>query len=218
MIQGRGLMNWQAIFFDFDGVVLDSVNVKTKAFARMFRQYGPGVEKSVVDYHLNNGGISRFEKFRYYYEHILHRPIDDQKINELAEEFSSLVLENVLNSPFIPGVLETLNQLKKENIPAYIVSGTPQDEINTIVVRKKLGRFFQKVYGSPRQKDEIIRDILETNGYGEKNCLFIGDAMTDFAAAQKTGVCFLGIVKRNEPSPFPKETFISYRVTIKLAS
>ena len=32
---------WQAVFFDFDGVILDSVDVKTQAFAAMFRAYGP---------------------------------------------------------------------------------------------------------------------------------------------------------------------------------
>jgi beta-phosphoglucomutase-like phosphatase (HAD superfamily) len=33
-------MRYQAIFFDFDGVILDSVHVKTEAFAAMFRKYG----------------------------------------------------------------------------------------------------------------------------------------------------------------------------------
>ena len=39
---------WEAVFFDFDGVILDSVDVKTQAFADMFRQYGPEVERAVV--------------------------------------------------------------------------------------------------------------------------------------------------------------------------
>jgi beta-phosphoglucomutase-like phosphatase (HAD superfamily) len=39
----------QAVFFDFDGVILDSVDVKARAFSEMFRDYGPEVEKAVVD-------------------------------------------------------------------------------------------------------------------------------------------------------------------------
>ena len=59
------------VFFDFDGVILDSVDVKTKAFGKMFEAYGSDVQKEVVQYHLENCGVSRFEKFRYYYENIL---------------------------------------------------------------------------------------------------------------------------------------------------
>ncbi|MGB9498885.1 MAG: hypothetical protein ACKVE4_03865 [Dissulfuribacterales bacterium] len=62
-------MDWQAIFFDFDGVIFDSVNVKTDAFANMFEVYGAEVRDAVVKYHLDNGGVSRMEKFKYYYRH-----------------------------------------------------------------------------------------------------------------------------------------------------
>ena len=68
---GEDGMNWNAVFFDFDGVIPDSVYVKTKPFAKIFRHYGPEVEQAVVDHHLANGGVSRFEKFEYYYTHIL---------------------------------------------------------------------------------------------------------------------------------------------------
>lgn len=209
-------MKWDAVFFDFDGVILDSVYVKTEAFAEMFRAYGPEVEKAAVDYHLKNGGVSRFEKFRYYYEQILKKPIDDKKIDELAEQFSKLVLDKVLASAFIPGAMEALQKLKKENIPSYVVSGTPHDEINLIIIERNLLEFFIEMLGSPRQKHEIIDGILKSRGYQKERCLFIGDAMTDYSAAKKTGVCFLGIVKQTEPSPFPDGTRVSSRVTLEI--
>ena len=114
-------MNWEAVFFDFDGVILDSVDVKTKAFAKMFRQYGPEVEKSVVEYHLHNGGVSRFDKFRYYYEEILKKPVDEEIIKNLSKQFSNLVIDGVLAAPFMPGVKESLECLEEKGIPCYIV-------------------------------------------------------------------------------------------------
>ena len=54
----------RGIAFDFDGVLVESVDVKTKAYARLFEEYGEGVVSRVVDYHLTNGGVSRFVKFR----------------------------------------------------------------------------------------------------------------------------------------------------------
>ena len=63
----------KAIIFDFDGVILDSVDVKTKAFKQMYSIYGDDVMRKVVDYHLLNGGISRYEKFKYFHENFLNR-------------------------------------------------------------------------------------------------------------------------------------------------
>lgn len=207
-------MKWQAVFFDFDGVILDSVHVKTEAFAKMYRQYGPDIEKKVVEYHLKNGGISRFEKFRYYYENLLNKDITEKELKQSGEVFTKLVLKGVLESPFIDGVMDTLKQLRNYKIPAYIVSGTPDDELDYIVKKKNLSYFFKEVHGSPRHKSEIINHILKDNNYKSDNCLFIGDAMSDHKAARETGVCFLGIVKDYEKSPFPKGTITSHSVKL----
>ena len=53
----------KAIIFDFDGVICESVNVKTIAFKKLFADY-PEHQDRIVEYHLVNGGISRYEKLR----------------------------------------------------------------------------------------------------------------------------------------------------------
>ena len=172
-------MNWEAVFFDFDGVILDSVDVKTKAFAKMFRHYGPEVERAVVDYHLANGGVSRFKKFEYYYKNLLQKPITKDILESLGREFNQLAMDGVLAAPFIDGALYTLKQFKQQGIPAFVVSGTPDEEIKFIVEKRNLSPYFLEMHGSPRKKDEIVKDIAEQYGYKLGDCLFIGDAMTD---------------------------------------
>ena len=146
-------MKWQAVFFDFDGVILDSGDVKTKAFAKMFRHYGPEVERAVVDYHLANGGVSRFKKFEYYYKHILQKPINKNILEALGREFNQLAIEGVLAAPFVDGALETLEQLRKQCIPAFVVSGTPDEEIKVIAKKRNIALYFLEVHGSPRKKE-----------------------------------------------------------------
>ena len=51
------------IFFDFDGVIADSVNVKTEAFEKIYLPYGKEIAEKVINHHRENGGMSRFEKF-----------------------------------------------------------------------------------------------------------------------------------------------------------
>jgi len=205
---------WQAVFFDFDGVILDSVDVKTQAFAAMFRVYGPEVERAVVDYHLANGGISRFRKFEYYYRELLQAPITQEILDNLGLEFNRLALEGVLAAPFIDGALETLILLKQQKVPAFVVSGTPHEEIQLIVETRNLGSYFVETHGSPRKKQEIVQDIASRHSLPLESCLFIGDATTDFEAAHLCGTAFLGIVKDGEESPFPESTPISPRVHV----
>lgn len=198
-----------AVFFDFDGVILDSVDVKTNAFAEMFRKYGPEIETAVVEYHLANGGVSRFRKFEYYYRHLLNKDINQEILNALGEEFNRLSLNGVLEASYIEGALETLKKLMQLKIPAFVASGTPHEELQNVLKKKDLSKYFVEAHGSPRKKQEIIIDVAYRYKLLLKNCLFIGDALTDFEAAKDCKMPFLGIVKEKEMSPFPSHTKIS---------
>jgi beta-phosphoglucomutase-like phosphatase (HAD superfamily) len=210
----RKTSRYQAVFFDFDGVVLDSVQVKTRTFAAMFRQYGPEVEQAVVEYHLTNGGVSRFEKFRHFYENFLSRSITDLELKTCGDEFSRLALQAVLDSGYIPGVLEALKQLKEMNTPCFVASGTPDEEIKFIVEEKGLAPYFLEAHGSPKKKADIVLDIAGRYALVPEQCLFIGDAMTDFDAAKDSGTAFLGIAPDANASPFPAGTWVKDRIEL----
>ncbi len=210
------MKKWQAVFWDFDGVVLDSVDVKTKAFARMFSKYGPEIEMAVVDYHLAHGGVSRFEKFRYYFNHLLGKPISEAEIISMGNEFSALALEEVLAAPFIPGALETLNELKEKQIPCYVISGTPEEELRHIVQKRMLSEYFMEMHGAPKKKSDVVSDIINRKRYDAGCCLFIGDAMTDYEAATMCGTRFIGVVAAETNSTFPADTCVMS--AIKLTS
>jgi phosphoglycolate phosphatase-like HAD superfamily hydrolase len=77
-----------------------------------------------------------------------------------------------------------------------------------------LHNYFKEVYGSPRKKWEICREIIAKEKFNPQNCLFIGDAMSDYEAAKKNDICFLGIVKKDGTSPFADDTPISDIVTL----
>jgi len=205
-------IKWQAVFWDFDGVILDSVNVKTEAFALMFRQYGKEIEKAVVDYHLNHGGVSRYEKFKYFYKKILNIPITEENLTKLGKEFSGMVLQKVIDSAYIQGAMETLELLHLEKVPCFVVSGTPEEEINLIIQAKSLTFYFEEIHGAPRTKFTILKDILSRKKYPPTSSLYLGDAMTDFEAARKAGVNFHGIVPDNMNSPFPEDVPTAPRV------
>lgn len=194
----------KAIFFDFDGVIKDSVKIKTLAFSFMFEQYGTEVVTEIIRFHENNGGLSRFVKLKHYYNDLLGIEISENDLMKKAEQFSELVKQKVIDSEFIPGAYEFLNEKYKE-FDLFIVTGTPQEEINEIMNECGLESFFISAYGSPAIKEDIIIQIMLRYGYSRQEVVFIGDAMTDYDAAFQNGIRFIGC---GESSWFPEKTLV----------
>ena len=121
----------KAIIFDFDGVILDAVNVKAYAFESLYASYGKNIQQTVRNHHLQNGGISRFEKFKHYHKLFLGKNIDNKQLDNLADKFSKLVFNEVCNSNFIDGAFEFLKSVSKSYL-TFICTGTPQSEIELI--------------------------------------------------------------------------------------
>ena len=57
-------MKIKNIFFDFDGVIVDSNEIKSQAFYKLFESYNVTIAKKVLAHHENNIGMSRIDKFR----------------------------------------------------------------------------------------------------------------------------------------------------------
>lgn len=199
------MLKYKVIIFDFDGVLAESVDVKTKAFACLFADYGKEVVQKVVDYHLKNGGVSRYEKFKYYYKEILKEPLSNEKLNELGERFSQLVVDEVVKAPEVKGANKFLERYYKD-LCFYVVSGTPEEELKQIINKRNMQKYFLGVYGSPAKKGELIQNILKDNGYKKIEVMVTGDSITDYEAAKNAGVNFAGRIIKNDRNPFPADT------------
>lgn len=197
--------DWQAIIFDFDGVLVESGDIKTQAFADLYQSYGETVVNKVVRYHSLNGGLSRYQKFRHFQQHLLKMPpLTQDEEQELDRRFSKLVVEAVIASKPVPGANELVYK-EATRIPLFIVSGTPEIELNTIVTRRGLEPYFTEVRGSPKSKQTLIAEILSTHGFTPTRVLMIGDALIDYQSARTNNVAFLGRVRTEDKSPFPEQ-------------
>lgn len=195
----------KAIIFDFDGVIAESVNVKTEAFAEIYKPYGDDVVRKVVEHHLANGGVSRFEKFKIYHNNYLGKSISDDEIQKLAKEFSNLVLTKVVESPYVKGAYEFISgNYKKYDL--FISSGTPQNEIREIAKRRNIAKYFKGIFGSPLLKSKHTQKIMKENDYLNNEVVFVGDAPSDRKAALNNDIFFIARVD-DKISPLKDEKF-----------
>lgn len=197
----------KCIIFDFDGVITQSVDIKTRAFAHLFREYPDAVIGEIVRYHLENGGKSRYVKFRHIHENIIKKPYDPVTEERLAEEFSRFVFDEVVKCPYIPGAIEFIEK-NHDRYAFFIVSGTPDEEIKLIAEKRGISRYFRGIFGTPNKKGYWTARILEENGFSRENTAFIGDSFDDYRGAADNGCHFIGVLS-GEFNPFEKLEGIS---------
>ncbi|MFN5658060.1 MAG: HAD family hydrolase [Pseudanabaena sp.] len=202
------MKKYDAIVFDFDGVIVESVDVKTRAFAALYQEYGKQIVKQVVDYHLLNNGISRFEKFRYYHESLLGKTLTKEEEIQLGDRFSQYVESAVIASPYVLGADDFLEKYY-QSIPLFVASGTPDEELKRIVSFRNMNHYFVSVYGSPTKKSAIIQKILTNHGFNPDRVLMVGDAIADYEGAIGAGVKFIGrVLQYPQTYPFSIETVV----------
>ena len=174
------------IIFDFDGVILNSHNIKTQAFYEIFKKYGKKIATKSKNYHINNVGISRYIKFEYILKYFIKKKINKKEIENLSSEFKKICLKKIKKLQVPKNLLKFFKKQYK-NYNLFISTGTPQKEIENILKTKKIFKYFVKVYGSPMTKvqhiNKINRKFLKT--------LYIGDSYEDYISSKKTNVDFL---------------------------
>lgn len=205
------LSQYECIFFDFDGVIADSVDAKITAFGALYDEFGPEVRAAVEDYQRAVPGETRYDKIPRFHREFLGIELSEQEVLTWCDKLSSIVLDEVVESALLPDVKPILAMLTRRNIQAHIVSGTPHDELQIIVERKGLSSFFRTARGAPEKKHVIVRDIMATEKLVIDQCLFIGDAMTDYNCALTCEMDFLGRAEQST-NPFPEGTTVVSRL------
>ncbi|NBG88275.1 GNAT family N-acetyltransferase [Isachenkonia alkalipeptolytica] len=186
------LEKFDTIIFDFDGVILNSMDIKGNGLRRVFSEYPKDKVEKLVAFHHENGGMSRYMKIRYFFEELLGEEITEESVVEYAERFSKQMRTELDNEAYL--IEDAVNFIKKHhgNYHLHIASGADEKELQYICNRLKLTPYFKTIEGSPRVKEEIIDGILTSYQYDKKTTLLIGDSTNDYEAAKENRISFAG--------------------------
>ena len=184
------ITDYITLVFDCDGVVLNSNQVKTDAFYQTSLLYGKQAAQAMVDYHVANGGVSRYEKFAHFLENIVPRQ-EGPDLDSLLASYASYVKDGLLSCEVAPGL-----QALKESTPEarwLIVSGGDQAELRDVFAHRGLTQLFDGgIFGSPDTKDEILQRELASSNV-QHPALFLGDSKYDYQAARRAKINFVFI-------------------------
>ena len=184
----------QAIFWDFDGVILNSMIVRDRGFVEVLKEYDCDKVMLLLDFHRKNGGLSRYVKFSYFFEMILKDPtFGGRNLNYFTEKFSHIMKNLLTNkSLLIKDSLKFIKRCADQSTPMHIVSGSDGNELRFLCKELEISHYFLTIEGSPTPKTKLVADILKVYEYTPQDCVLIGDSVNDYDAARANKVRFRG--------------------------
>jgi len=181
----------KAVIFDCDGVLMDSVAIKTKAFRKWVKENFPQHEEEFVKYHLAFYGTNRASQLKHFYKEILCAPVSGESFNAMLKRLDTLIEHDMKDVRLMDGVEEMMETIINNNVKMFVVSGAPQGELEYHLGRLGIAKRIHGVFGAPAAKEESVKTIMESEGLAPEDLLLVGDATADAVAAFRSGIRFV---------------------------
>lgn len=180
------------LIWDFDGVILMSDAVREKGFRMIFENFESDAVEKLIKYHKANGGLSRYNKIRFFYQDILKQSISNDEVLSLANQFSQVMRYELVNKQLLNTEWIELMTILPSSLNHHIASGSDENELIFLCNELGILHFFKSIHGSPTPKNDLVRNIMATNSYMIEDTILIGDAINDYEAACENGIPFFG--------------------------
>ena len=186
------LIDFEAVIFDMDGVIIDSEPLWKIAMEEVFSGLGSRLKKE--DFQKTVG--LRIDEVIHYWNIKEHWGIRDESE---VEEAIIIKMENLIaNKPVaLEGVIDTLNYLKLRNIPVGLATSSSSRLIKVVLEKREIKHLFNFVhsaemeqYGKPHPA--VYLTVAKKLAVLPEKCLVIEDSLNGIIsakAAKMTAVC-----------------------------
>lgn len=171
---------------------MDSMPVRDKGFEVVLDKYPREEIDQLMKFHRENGGLSRYVKFRYFFEEIKKQEVSEEEVQKYADLFSEVMLKHLIDESLLIADAIEFTRKNHPRYPMHVVSGSDQEELRHICRELGIENYFISIHGSPIPKKQLVKDLLGSNGYDPVETILIGDSINDYDAARVNGITFYG--------------------------
>jgi HAD superfamily hydrolase (TIGR01509 family) len=189
----------EAVIFDVDGTLVDTVDMHAEAWQRAFKEFGKELEFQTVREQIGKGGDQLMPEF------LTKEEITD--FSEKLEKRRTEIFDNEYlpkTKPF-PKVRELVERIKKDGIKIVLASSATDEEV----------KFFKKVMNiadlleaettsddaeESKPEPDIFEAALKKIGNPDASkCIVVGDTPYDAIAAGKINLRTIGVLSGGFP-------------------
>ncbi|MBN1267035.1 MAG: HAD family phosphatase [Anaerolineales bacterium] len=199
-------MQFQAVIWDMDGVLVDSGEFHYLSWRATTRALGFDYtrEQFDSDFGMHNSDILK---------RLAGDDLSEDFIDHFVQEKEDLFLEMAHNrlQP-LDGVLAVLQKLQAQNIPMAVASSSPRKNIDAVLGELKITQLFQVVLsvgnlpGKP--EPDIFLEAARLLDIPAASCLVFEDSIAGTAAAKSAGMTCIAITTTNPPERLHKADLI----------
>lgn len=171
------------VMFDYDGVIVDSLEVFTSRFTQACRENGfkeVNVAEDVLS--LFDGNV---------YETMMRRGLDESTINNILERYEVLQSEQLADLQLFNGIGEALIRISKIH-QVYVITSNLSSA--TIRVLNQNGiECFRDVIGAEKEKSKIKKIHSTMSLHPGIPAFYVGDTKGDMLEGKKAGTQTIGV-------------------------
>ena len=183
-------MKYEAVLFDMDGTILDTMTDLYDGANRSLAMHGYPL-RTMEEIRIFVGGGARQLMQR-----SLPDTVSEEELDAITEEFRTWYGENscVKTCPY-PGVEAAVEALQKAGVKVAVVSNKPD------VATKALAKQFFPTLPAFGQRDDVpqkpapdmVWNALQELGVSAENASYVGDSEVDVATARNAGMPLLAV-------------------------
>jgi len=199
----------EAIGFDWDGTLVDSMSVKSQSFAESIIAFYPklGGHRRKIEklYHATRGNPRTYQLALVQKRYNLNQ-LSREKTQRWSDLFTSLYIDKKL--PLFEDTIQVLDELKNRDYKLFLCSSVPQDDLERTLKMYPLENYFELTLGT-RDNGKFKKGvphltyISKTISVPLDKIAFVGDGPDDVEGANEAG-CF-SIGKTNPKIPNSRE-------------
>lgn len=189
----------EAIFFDFDGTLVDSEHFHFNCWNEVLKDYKIELK---YDYYISNyAGIpSTLNSKTLVNKHKLL--ISDKSLCAKKEKITQKRLKTE-DIKFMPSALYILEYFFKKGIPMFLITGSPRNDVDFILEKTKIKKYFEfSITRSDVKKSkpnpESYLIAIEKSFFKPENILVFEDTKSGVASAKSANLKCFGIQKNIE--------------------
>jgi phosphoglycolate phosphatase-like HAD superfamily hydrolase len=185
----------RAVFFDVDGVLLDSLPQHLQICHDKAIEFGLKLNIPTVEEfrQLVRRGV-KVSPMRYFFLAVgFPEPLAARAVTQYETEF----MQRYKPKAF-PGVKNVLTALHRAGVKLGLVTSNTRDNVvpalgEAMQCFEKNSLFFYDRYPEPKAKSWCLIEGARLLGLDTQSCVYVGDQPVDAAAAREAGCRFLGI-------------------------
>jgi len=203
----RNNLDCDAILFDWDGTLVNSLNLKVENAGVLFNdRFGYSVESIERAYRIHSG-VPRRTLFDAILMEVGNRKLNNSEYADLSNAFTELNLSNLSTDYLFSDTIETLDYLRGCGIRLFVSSSAIPEDVIASAAQLGISDKFVEVLGSFEgfgKGIEHVSYVCEKYKLNKGKIIMIGDESADIFLAKSAEVYSIAKVGSLEKSELSK--------------